>query len=126
MLARLAFVFPGMSMWSSDPGGLKKTTGGPFRLGAYGPNEFRGNDYALLSAGWLYRLGQLPGFLGGKILVGSWYEVGGAFLRFDRARYSSDLSAGFIAETLLGPVVVGGSYGEAGRRSVYFAIGRLF
>lgn len=100
--------------------------GGPLRLGAYGPSEFRGNDYLYLSGGYLYRLANLPPFLGGKILIGSWGELGGAFSRFSSARYQTDLSAGVVAETLLGPVVVGGSFGESGRSSVYFAIGRLF
>ena len=98
------------------------TLGGPLRLGAYNLDEFRGDDYRLLSAGYLHRIGQLPPFLGGKIMAGSWYELGKA----GTGSYHNSISAGLAAETALGPFFIGDSFGEAGRRRFFFAIGRLF
>ncbi len=102
------------------------TVGGPQSLAAYGPNEFRGNDALHLTLGYLHRVGQLPSFLGGKVMLGGIYQVGGAFARFGSGRYLNDASVAFLADTLIGPVLVGYSYGEAGRNRVYFAIGGLF
>jgi NTE family protein len=109
------------------PGLLQQfTLGGPFRLGAYRVEALRGNDSLLLSFGYLHQLTRLPPFLGDKIMIGGWYEFGGTSRRFDSAIYRSNLSVGLIANTLLGPVVVAGSYGEGGQNNVYFLVGRLF
>ena len=113
--------------FGSTPGPLQQLKlGGPFRLGAYNLDELRGNDSLLLSAGYLHLVGRLPSFLGDKILLGGWYEFGGAFNGFGSARYHSNLSVGLIANTLLGPVVIGGSYGDGGQNNIYFLVGRLF
>jgi outer membrane protein assembly factor BamA len=102
------------------------TLGGPSSLAAYGPDEFRGNDALHLTLGYLHRVGQLPSFVGGKVMLGGMYQVGGAFERFGSGRYLNDVSVALLADTLIGPVLVGYSYGEAGRNRIYFAIGRLF
>ena len=102
------------------------TSGGPFRLGAYNQDALRGNDYLRLSVGYLKRIATLPSFIGGKVMLGAWYELGGAFERFDHARYLSDVTVSFLAETALGPVIFGYSYGEHGSNKLYFTIGRLF
>ena len=100
--------------------------GGPTTLGAYGLNEFRGNDIFVTTAGVLHRAGQLPSFLGGNVVIGSWIDFGGAFPSFGHARYLGDASVGFLAETLLGPVVLGYSYGEHGSNKFFFTLGRFF
>ncbi|MCW3100808.1 MAG: Patatin [Chthonomonadaceae bacterium] len=102
------------------------TVGGPLSLGASGLDEFRGNDYLHMTLGYLHRLATLPSVLGGKVMVGSWYDFGGAAQRFTHTRYLNDISVGFLAETLVGPVIVGYSYGEHGRSNTYFSIGRFF
>lgn len=100
--------------------------GGPLSLGAYGMDEFRGSDFLHTTMGYLHRLFELPSFLGGKVMVGSWYDFGGAFNGFDHAHYLYDISVGAIAETLIGPIILGYSYGEHGRNATYFSIGRFF
>jgi NTE family protein len=102
------------------------TVGGPLSLGAYGVGEFRGNDFLHVTMCYLHGLLQLPSVLGGKVMVGSWYDGGGAFSRFNHARYLNDISIGAIAETLIGPVILGYSYGEHGHSNLYFSIGRIF
>lgn len=102
------------------------TVGGPQSLAAYGPNEFRGNDALHLTLGYLHRVGQLPPVLGGKLMLGGMYQVGGAFPHFGSGRYLNDLAVALLADTFIGPITVGYSYGEAGRNRIYFAIGGLF
>ena len=53
--------------------------GGPFRLGAYLPQEFLGNHYAYSSLGFRRELYRLPTLVGKKIYWGGWYEAGTAF-----------------------------------------------
>ena len=53
--------------------------GGPFRLGAYLPDEFIGNHYAYASFGFRRELYRLPQLVGRKIYWGGWYEAGTAF-----------------------------------------------
>ena len=117
----------GGTSFDKSPGPIQQfTLGGPFRLGAYGRNEFRGKDYFLGSAGYLHRVGNLPQIIGGRIYLGGWYEGGSAFQRRSELNYKSDFSGGFIMETVLGPITFGGAWGEGSRGKVFFSFGRLF
>lgn len=102
------------------------TLGGPFRLGGYGFEEFRASNYAQGGLGVLYNPVVFPEFLGGKAYVGAWYEGGSAFERLGAINYRQSVTGGFIAETPLGPVFIGGSVNENGRGRFYFSFGRLF
>jgi NTE family protein len=102
------------------------TLGGTLRLGAFHLDELAGRHYAYLSPGYLRQVGRLPDFVGGKAYWASWIEHGSAFDVFSKAVWRSNLSTGFVLDTRLGPLFVGGSWGEGGRTKVYFAIGRLF
>jgi NTE family protein len=100
--------------------------GSPFRLGAYHVGEFRGDHYGVLTAGYLHAIGRLPDFLGDSIYLGSWIESGSAFNDIDDARLRTNVSVGALADTLIGPVLVGASFGFDGARRYYIGIGRLF
>jgi NTE family protein len=100
--------------------------GRPLYLGAYDIGEFRGNHYASLTAGYLRGIGRLPDFLGGPIFVGSWLENGSAFNDIADAKLRTNVSVGAIADTLLGPMIVGGSFAFDGNWRYYVAIGRVF
>ncbi|HKX32951.1 MAG TPA: hypothetical protein VJ302_35040, partial [Blastocatellia bacterium] len=104
--------------------------GGPFRLGAYNRDEFRGNQYLLASSGYLHQIFQLPPLSGGKVYLGSWYDVGGAYggigANFAGRRYHQTISTGLIVDTILGPFSTVGSLGEDGRGKIYFAFGKFF
>lgn len=52
--------------------------GGPFRLGAYGSNEFSANNYILDNIGFLKCIGKMPA--GENIYLGLWMENGGPHL----------------------------------------------
>jgi NTE family protein len=102
------------------------TLGGPFRLGAYGRDEFRGSHYLFTGAGYLRRVSQLLPLVGRSIYAGGWYEFGGAFEQRDNAPYFHSLTGAVIIETRLGPISLGGSWGEGGRGRLFFSLGRFF
>ena len=100
--------------------------GRPLYLGAYDLGEFRGNHYAVLTAGYLRGIGRLPDFLGGPIFAGGWVENGSAFDDIDHARLRTNASVGAVLDTLVGPTIVGGSFSMDGNWRYYVAVGRLF
>jgi len=104
--------------------------GGPFRLGAYLPQEFLGNHYAYSSLGFRRELYRLPQLVGGRIYWGGWYEAGTAFgtLGTDPGPVvvRGTFNLGLIAETIIGPVALAGSVSPTGQSRVNFSIGRLF
>jgi len=104
--------------------------GGPFRLGAYLPQEFLGNHYAYSSLGFRREFYRLPALVGGKIYWGGWYEAGTAF--GTAANDSGPVvirgtfNVGVIADTIVGPIALAGSVSPTGQSRVNFSIGRLF
>ena len=100
--------------------------GGPLRLGAYNIGEFRGDHYGVLTAGYLRGVGRLPDFLGGPIFGGGWVETGSAFDDIDNAKLRTNVSLGMLADTLIGPVMLGGSFDFSGAWRYYIGVGRLF
>ena len=104
--------------------------GGPFRLGAYLPDQFLGNHYVYTSLGFRRDLYRLPQLVGRKIYWGGWYEAGSAF-----GSEASDpgpvvvrgsFNLGFIADTIVGPITLAGSVSPTGQSRVNFTIGRVF
>ncbi len=100
--------------------------GGPFRLGAYLPGEFIGNHYGYASVGFRRDMYHLPQLLGDKFYFGGWYEAGSAFNSPDSVAVRGSANAGFIADTIVGPISIFGSVSPTGQSRVNFSIGRLF
>ena len=100
--------------------------GAAFRLGAYSPGEIRGEHTWLAGGGYLQQLGRLPDFLGGPIFAGGWLENGDAFDDWSKVGWRTNTSVGVIMDTLVGPVVIAGTYGFDGRWRTYFGVGRVF
>jgi hypothetical protein len=61
-----------------------------------------------------------------KLYLGGWYEAGSAFENFSRAKYRQSVTGGALLQTRIGPIFVGGSFAEGGRRRLYFSLGRFF
>jgi len=101
------------------------TLGGPFHLGAWDLDEFRGRNMLYVSPGYLRKIGRLPDFIGGNLYLGGWVEVGDAFYSFDTANFKVDASGGLLMESPLGPLFFGGSWGEGGQFKFNFALGTL-
>ncbi len=100
--------------------------GGPSRLSAYGLNELFGNQYYLLHAGYLHDIFTLPPFVGKKVYALGMYEVGKMYGVPTASKFPNDVAAGVIAETAVGPLLVGGSLGDSGHRKWFFQLGRVF
>lgn len=100
--------------------------GAPNRLSAYGTNEFQGNQYYLFRAGYLHDFFTLPPFVGRKVYFVGAYEFGKMYGAANASKFPNDFSAGVIAETALGPVLLGASAGDSGHRKWFFQLGRVF
>ena len=100
--------------------------GAPFRLGAYDFGELRGSHYYIVSGGYLRQVGRLPDFLGGPVFAGGWLDNGDAFNEFSQATWRTNGSVGIVMDTLVGPVILAGSWGFDGRWRSYIGVGRIF
>jgi len=100
--------------------------GGTAGLFAYGQNEVRGDQYYLFRAGYLHRLFTLPPFIGSGVYAATLYEVGKMFNAPGVSKLPNDGAAGVIMRTALGPLFLGGSVGDAGHATWFFALGRVF
>jgi NTE family protein len=100
--------------------------GGTGGLLAYGQNEVRGDQYYLFRAGYLHRLLRLPPFLGDSLYAATLYEVGKMFNAPGVSRLPNDGAAGVIVRTAIGPLFLGGSVGDTGHATWFFALGRVF
>jgi len=104
--------------------------GGPFRLGAYLPQEFLGNHYAYSSLGFRRELFSLPPIVGKRIYWGGWYEAGTAFGTTARdpgpVAVRGTFNLGLIADTIVGPIAIAGSVSPTGQSRVNFSMGRFF
>lgn len=99
--------------------------GQPLRLGAINVGEIRGPKYLLLTTGYLVGVGRLPDFMGGPIFAGGWIENGSAYERLSSATLETNASFGLIADTLIGPVVLGASVAFDGGWRYYIGVGRV-
>ena len=111
---------------SSSAFSLKFALGMPFRLGAYDAGEILGPNYYIVTGGYLRQVGRLPDFMGGPIFAGGWLENGDAFDEWSRAGWRTNGGVGLVMDTLVGPVIVAGSWGFDGRWRTYLAVGRTF
>ncbi len=124
---RLFVALDGASSFDRTPSPFYQfTLGGPFRLGAFDPDEFRGSHRGYLGAGYLHQVGRLPDLVGGPVHVGGWFETGSAFDQLGSAHLRSDVAGGILIDTLLGALVLSGSVGQGGDSAFYVALGRPF
>lgn len=104
------------------------TLGGPFRLGAFDRDRFRGVSTGYVGTGYLHQVGQLPDLLGGAIYAGAWLEygrvkAGDALPKASHADPGTSASAGLLIDTSLGAVFASGSIASGSRR-LHVALGR--
>jgi NTE family protein len=105
-------VFYGASAGSSlgdAPGYNVFRLGGLLRLGAFNNGEISGDNYVLGIGGFLYQVVRLPALIGSNGYLGAWLEAGSAFEEWSLAEGQWNASGGFVAETILGPLFIGGS-----------------
>jgi NTE family protein len=100
--------------------------GGPNRLSAYGLNELFGNQYFVGRLGYLHRIFTLPTFVGTQVYFYGAGELGKMYDDPMAPRLLGDGALGVVAATVFGPVLLGGSVGNAGHHKWFFQLGRVF
>jgi len=100
--------------------------GGASRLSAYGTNELFGDQYYLFRTGYLHDLWTLPPLAGKKIYAIGTFEFGKMYGFPASSKFPNDFAAGILAETAVGPLILGGSIGDSGHRKWFFQLGRVF
>jgi NTE family protein len=98
--------------------------GYPFRLDAFRIGERRGDHYAAITFGAARQVGRLPDFIGGPVFVGSWLENGSAWDTDQDVDIHSQVAAGLVLDTLIGPTIVGTSVGLDGGFRFFLGVGR--
>jgi NTE family protein len=99
--------------------------GHPFRLDAFRIGERRGDHFGVVTLGAARQIGRLPDFVGGPVFAGTWVQTGSAFNTHENADINTQLAAGLVMDTLLGPAVGGLSVGFDGGFRFFVGIGRV-
>jgi NTE family protein len=115
----------GASFGQAPPILYQFSLGGPFRLGAFPRNAFRGPSFLLGGAAYRTPLGRLPNLLGDRLYLTGLVEIGSVFDRQRSRGFESSFTGGLAADTFFGPLFVGGSVGSGGAVRAYFIIGTL-
>ncbi len=105
------------------PLGQEFALGGPRQLSSYGFYELRGSDYALAGAGYLR---QISTSSLAKLYVLGVLQAGRVFRAQSVDRTGMDVTAGVVADTFIGPILLGVAVGDAGHRKAFISIGRTF
>jgi NTE family protein len=103
--------------------------GGSQRLVAWSTNELLTNQYFLGQLGYIRELSKLPPLLGSTIDFLGVYELGKTYKLPNGPtppNLPMDVAAGFIVNTIFGPVEVAGAVGDYGRARFFFRVGRTF
>jgi NTE family protein len=103
--------------------------GGAQHLVAWGSNELLTNQYFLFQLGYLRKVASLPPFLGDRLDFIGTYELGKTY-RLPNGpeppNLPTDVAAGLLANTIIGPIEIGGAVGAYGRGRFFFQIGKIF
>ncbi len=99
--------------------------GGPFQLGAFYPGELRGSNAVVANLGYFHELARFAEGTIGRLWFGSLVEEGSAFEQWSAAKFHTNVTAGFVLESPIGPVFAGASFGLDGRYRVYFSLGPI-
>ena len=116
----------GSTFGSNNIGAPQFFLGGPSRLSAYGTNELFGNQYYYFRAGYLHEILTLPPFVGRNVYVIGAYEFGKMYNDPTASKLPNDAAVGFLAETAVGPLFIGGSVGDTGHAKWFFELGHVF
>ena len=124
---RLFMVAAGGTSFSDTPLPTRQfTLGYPYMLDAFSVGEERGDHYAVITLGVQRRVGRLPDFMGGLIFAGAWFQNGAAFDSHEKVDVHSQIGLGVTLDTLVGPILVGTSFGLDGGWRTIFGVGRIF
>jgi NTE family protein len=102
----------GTTFGRNESGILLYFLGGVSTLSAYGSNEVGGNQFYLFRAGYLRDIFTLPPFVGKKVYAVAYYDFGKMYGDINESKFPNDVAAGVVAETFVGPLLIGGSVGD--------------
>jgi len=100
--------------------------GGAGFLSAYDRDQLRGERYYYGSAHGLRTFSTDKSSFMNKVYLDLLFEMGNTFNDLDLGKPKYDGAVGVVAESPVGIVFVGYSYGTSGNRKFFFRIGRLF
>ena len=119
--------FRGGSSFASDAPLLYQFgLGGPFRLSSFDRERFRGQRFLYGTAGYLHEIWRFPDFLGGPVYDVGFVEAGSAYDDAVASQWHASGSGGVIMETILGPLLIAGAFGDGSSKKFYFILGDLF
>jgi len=116
----------GTTYGSTQTGIPQFSLGGLSNLTAYGTNELLTDQYFLFKTGYIRQLATLPPYLGRDIDFIAKYEIGKAYGLPHASQLPMDGALGIVVNTIFGPVIVGGAYGDTGHQKFFFGLGRIF
>jgi len=117
----------GGTTFDAEPPSLYRfSLGGPFRLGGFEEDEFRGRHYAYASASYWNEVGRLTDLVGGGIYLVAGLDVGAAFDTWEDVPIRGDLSLGAVVDTALGPLYAGAALGSRGHLEFHVSFGVPF
>lgn len=116
----------GSTFGFDDVGFPLYSLGSPTTLAAYGSNEILTNQYWLVQTGYTHKLFSMPPLSGKSVYLVSGFELAKPFYTNGVSRLPMDFKTGVLAQTLIGPIELGASIGDAGHRKFYFQLGRVF
>ncbi|GAB4460328.1 MAG: patatin-like phospholipase PlpD [Armatimonadaceae bacterium] len=102
--------------------------GGTLNLSAYQIGEISGRNYLFGVVGYIREVSPGSFLLGGRTSVGTWLEVGNAWgstFRQNPDALPVALTGSLVVESVLGPILVGGSIGQGGRSRLFVTIGQF-
>lgn len=79
----------------------------------------------LFQVGYLHQLAQLPSVVGNQMYLAALYELAKPYGTPNVSSLPMDVAGGLIVETLLGPALVGGSWGNSGHGKFFFTLRQL-
>jgi NTE family protein len=126
----LSFLRLGTSFDTDLPDYADFELGGFLNLSGYSRGELAGRHGAALLLVFYRQVAGLPNSaLGNAVYLGGSLEMGNVWqnrsdARLDDMKYSGTILAGF--DTMLGPLYLAYGWGESGRRTYYFYLGRTF
>ena len=100
--------------------------GGPGAMSAFGYGQLRGDRYYYSAVHGLRAFSTDRSSFMSRVYIDLGGELGKAFTDIDFGQPAYDGLLGVVAETPVGIVMFGGSYGTSGNRKIFFRIGRLF
>ena len=101
--------------------------GGPFVFAGLAEEQFRGDELAVASLGYRYRLKALPSPLGRAVYALTRLDIGNVWADGeDRDDLRTGVAVGLGADTALGPLYLAYGLADGGYDRIYFSLGTAF